>query len=546
MSVFYGPPAPYIPDDLTIPQFILDSHHPVRPVRSNDIPWFVDDASGTKVGYEELRSRSFGLANALKLRYNIGENDVVCIFSANHVDYPVAVWASHRLGSVVSTANPAYTTDELLYQLETTKPVVLFTQADSLETALASARQHGLPNDRIVILDQSTHPSFATLPGLIAYGLRQQTAFVERRLAAGEAKTKIAFLCFSSGTTGRPKAVAISHYAVIANVIQISVHHRIDDPTIPVSQLRWAPGDVCTAVLPFFHIYGLIVNMHFAIFVGTTIVVIPKFNFGDLLESVMRHRITHLMIVPPMLVLFCKHPAAKKYDFSHIKGVYSGAAPLSMELTQQAAKVFPNSLVGQGYGMTETATAVTLIPMPDRLGNGSVGVLLPGCAAKVIKQDGKLGGVGDLGELVITGPSMAAGYTNNAQATSETFVDGWVHTGDEVYFDKNGEMWVVDRLKELIKVRGFQVPPAELEGHLLGHPYVSDVCVVPIPDEYSGEIPRAYVVPHADIASRIADPAEAEKVKAELTKVRHFSVASMRTMIAGLIAPVPLPVCGGP
>ncbi|KAJ8488324.1 hypothetical protein ONZ45_g13990 [Pleurotus djamor] len=451
MTIFSGPPLPYVPDDLSIPQFILDSHHPSRPVRKFGVPWLIDDVSGARVGFDELRARSNAFANALKIKYNIGESDVVCLFSSNHIDYPTVVWGVHRLGGIVSTANPSYTADELHYQLQISGSRLIVTHPNALEVA----------------------------------------------------------------------AVAISHYAVIANVIQMAVHHKIDDPSIPPEVARFAAGNVCTAVLPFFHIYGLIVNLHFAIFSAVTIVVIPKFNFTDFLETVVRYRITDLMIVPPMLVLLCKHPAVKKYDLTHIKGAWSGAAPLSVELVRQVSQVLPNAIIGQGFGMTETATAVSLMPVPQRLGNGSVGTMMPGCAAKVLKQDGTLGGVGELGELVVTGPNMALRYHGNEQATKETFVDGWVHTGDEVYFDENHELYIVDRLKELIKVRGFQVPPAELEGHLLGHPYVGDVAVVSIPDDYSGELPLAYVVPATDIAERIKNPAEAEKVRAEL--IKHVS-----------------------
>ncbi|KAF9502465.1 phenylacetyl-CoA ligase [Pleurotus eryngii] len=518
MTIFRGPPTPYIPDDLTIPQFILDSHHPTRPVRPHGTPWLIDDVTGTKVGFEELRARSNGLANALKIQYSIGENDVVCVFSSNHVDYPVLVWAAHRLGATVSTANPSYTADELVYQLQISGSTIIFAHPGSLGIAAEAATMAGIPQDRVIVLDSAPGSPYKTVPEMIKFGLRQPVSFVERRLKAGEAKTKLAFLCFSSGTTGKPKAVAISHFAVIANVVQVAVHHAINDPTIPPEEARFAVGGVCTAVLPFFHIYGLIVNLHFALFCAMSIVVIPKFNFTDFLGSVVRYRITDLMIVPPMLVLISKHPAVKNYDLSHVKATWSGAAPLSIELTLQVSKVLTNAIVSQGYGMTETATVVTSMLSSQRLGNGSVGILMPGCAAKVIKQDGTLGGVGELGELVITGPNMALRYHNNEQATKETFVDGWVHTGDEVYFDEKGEMFVVDRLKELIKVRGFQVPPAELEGHLLGHPYVADVAVIPLLDDYSGEIPMAYVVPSTDVAVRVQDHKEAEKVKAEIIK----------------------------
>jgi len=349
--------------------------------------------------------------------------------------------------------------------------------------------------------------------------LRKDPSFVERHLNPGEAKTKIAFLCFSSGTTGRPKAVAIPHYAVIANIIQYAVFLKVNDPSIPWDDLRYRPGDISTCVLPLFHIYGLVVNLHFLLFVGMTIVIQPKFNITEFLESVVRYRITHLLVVPPMLVLLCKHPIVKNYDLTHVRLCSSGAAALSNEVIQQLFRVLPNAYISQGYGMTETATVVTATSTSQRHTKGGAGVLLPGVVARVIKQDGSLARVGETGELVVRTPSLALKYLNNEQATKETFVNGWLRTGDEVKFDEQGELYVVDRLKELIKVRGFQVAPAELEGHLLNHKYVADVCVVSVVDEYSGEVPLAFVVPHASLAQKIKNEAkEAQKVKAELLK----------------------------
>ncbi|KAI0634243.1 amp dependent CoA ligase [Trametes polyzona] len=517
-----GGPLPPIPDDLTIPQFLLDSHHPARPVLKKPQPWLIDEITGREVGSDEIRARTFGLANALKLRWNIGEDDVVAIFGPNHIDYPVAIWAAHRLGAIVTGANPAYTAEELLYQLSATKARILISHPGSLPIALEAARGAGIPADRVIVFDNVPGANIVTVDKLVEEGLEHTQQFVERRLQPGEGRRKLAFLSFSSGTTGRPKAVMIPHQSVIANVIQLAHRTQPKDESRPLEWQRYKPGSRNLAVLPFYHIYGLVVVLHFNCFIGTTVVVVQKFNFEQFLESIQRYRITNLCLVPPMVVLLCKHPAVSKYDLSSLRMLMCGAAPLSSELTTQLSARLPDCWIGQAYGMTETCTAVTFPQVDRRLATlGSGGILLPGCTARVVKPDGSLAAFGEAGELHITGPSMALGYMDNPQATAETFKDGWVVTGDEVYFNELKEIFIVDRIKELIKVRGFQVPPAELEGHLLDHPDVGDVCVVGIPDEYSGELPLAFVVPSAEAQERMrANPgAEADVRKAIMKHV---------------------------
>ncbi|RDB28925.1 4-coumarate--CoA ligase-like 1 [Hypsizygus marmoreus] len=512
---------PPIPDDLSIPQFILDSKGFGRPPRSESSNWLIEDHTGRGINHAELSRRTYGLANAMSLKWKIKEDDVVCIFSPNDVGYPVSVWAVHRLGAIVTPANPGYKVDELVHQLTVTKAALLIIHPAFLSTALSAAREVGIPDDRIVFIEtpkgQGSTTPHSTLDELVELGSKSPATFTERRFKPGEAKTKLAFLSFSSGTTGKPKAVAIAHYCVVANVIQMATHYRINDPHH--ENKRMAPGDVAIAVLPFFHIYGLVVNLHYILFCGMSIVVIPKFNFSAFLESIVRHRITHLFIVPPQVVLLCKHPLVEKYDFCHVKYCMSGAAPLSGELMQQLNKVLPNASIGQGYGLTETCTTITMIPHTQKLATiGSAGKLIPGIRARVVKPDGSLAAEGEQGELVVTGPSMALKYYNNEAATKETFIDGWVRTGDEVII-RGGEVFIVDRLKEIMKVRGFQVAPAELEGHLLLHPDVTDACVVSIPDDYSGELPLAYIVMSETVFRRISGNAEAaEELKAALAK----------------------------
>ncbi|KAJ7264019.1 phenylacetyl-CoA ligase [Mycena haematopus] len=514
---------PTIPDDLTIPQFQFDYTDPNRPIRHADIPCLIVDDTGRRVFFPELRERTQGLANALSSLYSIG-NFPVLIFSRNHVDYPIAIWAIHRLGGVVSPANPDFGRQELEYQLKATKAALIITHPDALETSASAAQTMGLSRDRILVFnvqDTST-TEFVTIKDLVKEGLRMK-AFSERKLNPGEGKTKLAFLSFSSGTTGTPKAVAIPHIAVIANVLQMAAHARVNQDYAPLKDRRYRPGDVAIGVLPFYHIYGLVVNLHFLLYCGLAVVVVPKFNFENMLKSIVRHRITHLMIVPPQAVLLCKHPAVKKYDLSGIRYIMIGAAPLSEEVNQKLFSLLPDAHIGQAYGMTETCTVVSVWPIDRKRGfSGGAGELLPGITARILKADGTLGGYNDIGELVVKSPSNALAYYNNAQATKETFIDGWVRTGDEVKITPDGQLWIIDRIKEILKatpVRGFQVAPAELEGTLLDHPDVSDACVVGIPDEYSGEIPLAFVVLTVDAATRAeANPSVLEGIRASILK----------------------------
>ncbi|KAI9452556.1 phenylacetyl-CoA ligase [Lactarius psammicola] len=434
------------------------------------------------------------------------------------------MWATHRLGAIVTGANPGYTHEELTHQLTLAKASILIAHPDSLQVALVAAQNAGIPPDRVIPLDtiRGPRPSIIApdLHELITYGLAHQPFFVERALKPGEARTKIAFLSFSSGTTGKPKAVEIPHYAPIANILQMAAWWRVNDNSIPWEDRRIRPGDVTMAVLPFYHIYGLVINLHFALFCASSVVVVPKFEFIAYLESIKRHKANHILVVPPMVVLLCKHPATKNYDLSSIRMLFCGAAPLSAELTDSIVKLLPQAFVGQGYGMTETSTAISMAPLSQKVSTfGSAGQLVSGVRVRVVKADGTLAGVGEPGELMVTGPSMALGYLNNEKATAETFIDGWVRTGDEAIIDKNNDVFIVDRLKEILKVRGFQVAPAELEGHLLTHPDVADSCVVGVPDEFSGEVPLAFVVLSADAAKRASESeAAAAKIKAIISK----------------------------
>ncbi|KAG7444137.1 phenylacetyl-CoA ligase [Guyanagaster necrorhizus] len=493
---------PHVPDDLTIPQFILDYAHPIRPERPNGVPWLVTDRSGRKIHLDEIQRRTNGLAVGLKEKFSIGSNDPVLFFSTNHVDYPVCMWAVHRILGIVTPCNPSLTVPELVKHLRLSKSSLIIAHVDFLDTVCAAAREVGLSTKRIIVLpDQDSQTvnltEFVSVDDLVAQGLKSHNTVEDVKLAPGEGKERIAFYSSSSGTTGEPKIVQISHYAFIANVLQIASLNKVNEEYDDWEKRRYRSGDACLAVLPFYHIYGLVLILHFNIFSAMAVIVVPKFNLKEMLQSIVKYRISSLMVVPPQVVLLCKNPIVNNFDLSSVRAVLCAAAPLTAELYDQLGQLLPNICIGQAYGSTEATGVVSMCPVEQKCGMFG-GVLAPGVVGRVVKADGTLGDYDEEGELYIRTPAAATGYLNNDAATRDTFADGWIRSGDLVKVDKNHEVIFIDRLKEIIKVRGFQVAPAELEGCILDHPFVGDVCVVGIPHAYSGEVPLAFVVLTAD------------------------------------------------
>ncbi|KAJ7288509.1 amp dependent CoA ligase [Mycena rebaudengoi] len=512
MSEFYSPLEHHVPDDLSLAQFMLDYQHPLQPIRG-------------------------------------GAAFIVLICSPNNVDYPVALWATQRLGGIFTGANPASTPDELVHQIKITETTLIIAHSSTFELSAKAARLAGLVDNRVIILDHDPSSTIPSVPTLILEGLAAGgPSFVERKLGPGDGQQNVCALCMSSGTTGPPKAVAISHAAIIANLIQLTVLNNNGEKATRPEDVTFNPGDATIAVLPFFHIAGLVFNpfglkhsasLHFMMFYGASLVVIQKFDFIAMLESITRHKIRHLMQVIilstrlHLLKTSLQHPAAAKYDFSHIKFVGAGAAPMTAELQEQLKQVCTQAKTGQAYGLTETAAILTVTPFAQQCSYGSIGLLLPGVRARVVKADGSLAGYNEPGELVVKTPSLFLGYWKNEEASKEAFTaDGWFRTGDEVKVAENGEVWITDRIKELIKVKGFQVSPAELEGAILNHPDVSDVCVVGVPNETSGEAPMAFVVLTESAMKRAkVDP---ELVKASIKKYVADNKAHYKQLKGGV------------
>jgi acyl-CoA synthetase (AMP-forming)/AMP-acid ligase II len=296
--------------------------------------------------------------------------------------------------------------------------------------------------------------------------------------------------------------VMLTHANLVANLLQMETHLAFDE------------HEVFMACLPFFHIYGMQLMMNAGLRVGATVVTMPRFDLEQFLALTQEHRVTRLWTVPPMVLALARHPLVDDYELTSVRSVLSGAAPLGPELAAEAGARIGIPVV-QGYGMTELSP-VSHAPFWDDPRPGTVGMLVAGCEARVVDPEtGDDLGVGDDGELWIRGPNVMKGYLNNPAATAATIDgDGWLHTGDIGHVDADGYWFIVDRVKELIKVKGFQVPPAELEALLITHPAVADVAVIGIPDEEAGERPKAFVVlaPGADASEQDIEEFVAEHV----------------------------------
>eukprot|EP01011_Urceolus_sp_BLP5_P005846 TRINITY_DN581_c0_g1_i1.p1 TRINITY_DN581_c0_g1~~TRINITY_DN581_c0_g1_i1.p1 ORF type:complete len:579 (+),score=60.08 TRINITY_DN581_c0_g1_i1:319-2055(+) len=496
------PNLPYSPpDSISIDQFLLHDQYRACSI-AHSRPAFTCGVSGrsyttaqVKQNVEHLAS---GLAGELGWRPNTGKelHKVVAVFAVNTIDTLTLVWATHRLGGVLSPANAAYSAGELAHQLSDCGAKVLFTCRSLLPSALVAADKVGIAASRIYILpsplDQQhlsqSASEFRTIGDLIYQG--QKAPSLERLLLrGGEGARRVALLCYSSGTSGLPKGVMISHRNVIANVMQL---HVFKPQTATENVL---------ALVPFSHIYGLIIVAHLAMYRGDCSIVLPKFEFKAYLDAIQRFKINDLCIVPPVIILMTKSKdILDKYNLSSVCTITTGAAPLRESTAAELKRLFPACKILQGYGMTETSPGVCNTAVHDEL-PGSSGSLLPGTSMRLVTIEGnEIEGHDQPGEIWVKGPNVTLGYLNNANATRETMVDdGWLRTGDEGLVRKHPtsgheHVFIVDRLKELIKVNGLQVAPAELEAHLLTHPAVLDCVVIGVPAEREGEVPKAFIV----------------------------------------------------
>jgi len=467
--------------DVPIPDVPLSEHVFEHAARWADRPALIDGPSGRTLTYRELRALIDRCRAALSAR-GFGHGDVLCLYSPNVPEYAAVFFAVAELGGANTTANPMYGAEELAAQLKSSGARLVVTAPQLAGKACAAAAAAGVTE---VI-------AWAEAPGCTAF---------EEFLAGGAAAAPVGgdidpsrdvvALPYSSGTTGLPKGVMLTHRNLVANLAQIAF---IDDS---------APGDHLVGVLPFFHIYGMLVLLCGALRKGACVVTMPQFDLEQYLRLTSRYGARRAYLVPPIALALAKHPLVEQFDLSKLKFVTSGAAPMGPEL-EAACAARLGCMVKQGYGMTEASPVTHFTPEDPALARpGSCGLLVPNTECRIVQLETRQdAGTGEQGELLIRGPQVMLGYLNNPDATAQAIdSDGWLHTGDVGFADADGFFFIVDRLKEFIKYKGFQVAPAELEGVLLTHAAVADCAVIPMADVEAGEIPKAFVVTRHDVTS---------------------------------------------
>jgi acyl-CoA synthetase (AMP-forming)/AMP-acid ligase II len=472
-----------------------------------DAPALVDGVDGTTLTYGQLdsfhRRIAAGLAEA-----GVRKGDVLALHSPNTIAFPTAFYAATRAGASVTTVHPLATAEEFAKQLRDSATSWIVTVSPLLETARAAAELAGGVRE-IFVCDSA--PGHRSLIDMIA------STAPEPQIDIDPAQD-IAALPYSSGTTGIPKGVMLTHRSIATNLAQLA-------PT-----LRIGPGDRILAVLPFFHIYGLTALMNMSLGHGATVVVLPRFDLDTFLAAIEKHRITGLFVAPPIVLALAKHPAVENYDLSSLEYVLSSAAPLDAALAAACSARLGLPPVGQAYGMTELSPGTHVVPLDDMstAPPGTVGRLIPSTEMRILSLDDpdQDAAVGEAGEIVIRGPQVMKGYLGNPEATAAMIDgDGWLHTGDVGHVDADGWLFVVDRVKELIKYKGFQVAPAELEALLLTHPGIADAAVIGVYNDDNNEVPHAYVVrqPSAtDLSEGEVMMYVAERV-APYKRVRHVT-----------------------
>jgi acyl-CoA synthetase (AMP-forming)/AMP-acid ligase II len=487
MTIYSSPyPAAAVPN-LSITQLVFDG----LAGRGDEVV-LTDAPTGREMTASAFMAAVQSLAGGL-VAHGLGRGAVVALMAPNLPEFAVIFHATAWAGLILTTLNPTYTAEEARHQLQDSGAVLLITIPAFLATATEAVAGTAVADIAVIGAAPEEAMPLAALMG--APLAAQVPVDLDRDTVV---------LPYSSGTTGLPKGVMLSHRNLVANVEQ----------SVFAFDLR--PGDTALAFLPFFHIYGMQCQMNSYLARGGQVITMPRFDLELFLRMIQTHRLRGVMVVPPVTLALAKHPMVDQFDLSSLEWVLSAAAPLGAELSQACAARL-GCKVRQGYGMTELSPVSHVVPdAVDR--PGSAGVAVGSTECRLVDEQGRDVAPGAEGEVWIRGPQVMLGYLNNPEATTRTLTpDGWLKTGDLARIDAEGHLFILDRVKELIKVKGFQVAPAELEALIVSHPQVADCAVVGRPDDEAGEVPVAFVVP------RPGAELTADQVMAHLTgRVAHY------------------------
>lgn len=469
MSIIHSSPLP----DVVIPEIFITAQFLQRADELSE-QVAITDGGESKLTFAELKQAIHEFAGGLK-SIGIGPGDTVAIMAPNLPEYAVVFHGVAVAGAAVTTVNPTYGAAEVRFQLQDASAKLLFTTPMFVDVARDAIADTAV-TEIVVIGDV---PGMRSLAELYARPIEQVAVDLHDHVVA---------LPYSSGTTGLPKGVMLTHHNLVANNAQLA--HVI----------HYTHGEAALAALPFFHIYGMQVLMNSLISSGVRVVTMPRFDMVQALELVQREKITRFFAVPPIVLGLAKAPVVANYDLSSLKQIFSGAAPLGADIAAECAARVGCEVV-QGFGMTELSPVSHCTPQGD-FRAGTSGVTVSNTESRLVDPEtGEDQPIGVPGELWVRGPQVMKGYLNNADATAATIdADGWLHTGDVAIVDEHQHVSIVDRIKELIKYKGFQVPPAELEALLVTHADIVDAAVIGVPDDEAGEIPKAFLVTTGGVA----------------------------------------------
>ena len=468
--IFSSPHAPVTIPEMSITEYVLR-----RAGGLGDKPALIDGPTGRTYTYRQLPDLVKRLAAGLAA-HGIRKGDVFAVYAPNLPEYVLAFHAVATLGATTTMAPPLFTDEEIIRQLRDSGAKFLLTIPQLMSKARAAADASGI--QKVFVIGEAE--------GAVSFGslIEQASTAAPMPPVHIAPQEDVAVLPYSSGTTGFPKGVMLTHSNLVAMLCQLEASES------------FSPDDTMVCVVPMYHLYGLHVVVNQGLSQGATIVTLPRYDLDQFLGVLEQYKVTIAPLVPPLVLALAHAPQLDHHDLSALRLIHCGAAPLADNIAQ-ACSARLGCQIRYGYGLTEVSPlSHASLVNPGTQKPGSVGYCLPNTQCRIVDYTtgGELG-PNQQGEICVRGPQVMKGYFGNPEATAEMIdAEGWLHTGDVGYCDDEGRLFVVDRIKELIKTNGRQVAPAELEAILLSHASIADAAVIPAPDESAGEVPKAFVV----------------------------------------------------